>query len=132
CDPEDDHLWELFEKRYEYPEGDDDRGELRPLDASEPPNATVATAGAPLNVRSSPSTDAPIVGELPNGTGLYIQCTATAELVTAAGRETSTGNSLGRDLWVSDGFVQVRPDAAPISACTAAQLTRGSGFGTSS
>jgi hypothetical protein len=67
------------------------------------PFGTVA-AGEPLNVRSAPGTDAPIVGAAADHARVPIECATTAERVTSPLGTTSLWYRLAPDMWSTAAY----------------------------
>jgi uncharacterized protein YraI len=67
---------------------------------------TVHTGSAlALNVRTGPGTNNRIIGSLPNGTRVTIQCYATGTAETGPWGTSRVWDNIGNSRWVSDAFV---------------------------
>ncbi|MGC9665581.1 sporangiospore maturation cell wall hydrolase GsmA [Planosporangium sp. 12N6] len=81
--------------------------------------ATVRTDGGPLNVRSSPSTQAATVTQVRNGTIFGLSCQSTGSWVSGTVRATSQWDRLTDGRWVSHAYMQTSaslPSCASVDA----------------
>ncbi|MGQ5522082.1 peptidoglycan DD-metalloendopeptidase family protein [Chitinimonas sp. PSY-7] len=72
-----------------------------------------------VNLRQSPSLNAPIVGSLPNGETVTISCTAQGDWVDGVWGRTQLWNWLTINAWVSDGFLDTGSNQAVAPPCAA-------------
>ena len=84
-------------------------------------DATVTVSvpsGLPLNVRSTPSVSASVVGSLANGSRVTISCYAHGDTVDGIGGLTNIWNKLPAGGWVSDGFLETGSNGPVVPACS--------------
>jgi uncharacterized protein YraI len=69
--------------------------------------ATAMTDGGPLNVRSSPSAQATLVGTVANGARITVTCAAAGSYVSGAVRDSRQWDRLTNGNYVSHAYVQL-------------------------
>ncbi|WP_326568999.1 hypothetical protein VSH64_45855 [Amycolatopsis rhabdoformis] len=77
----------------------------------------ITTAGAPLNLRESPSTSAAIKGVAAPYAQVPIECSVTGESVSGALGTSTLWDRVGPDLYVSDTYVKTGADGPLAPPC---------------
>src|SRR5690606_23571760 len=77
---------------------------------------TVNTAGAPLNVRSAPSTSAGVVGSVADGASVKITCQRHGSTVSGTYGTTSLWDYIGTG-YISDAYVHTGSDGQVAPTC---------------
>lgn len=77
-------------------------------------------SGLPLNIRSSPSVGASVIGSLANGTAVSIRCYSRGDWVDGIGGSTNVWDRLSGGGWVSDGFLETGSNTPVVPACSTA------------
>ena len=75
--------------------------------------------GLPLNVRSTPSVNAEVVGSLANGSQVTITCYSHGDTVQGIGGATDVWNKLPGGGWVTDGYLETGSNGPVVPACAA-------------
>jgi hypothetical protein len=84
-------------------------------------NGTVNSHGTPLNKRSGPGTNYPVVGSVPDGTTVTIVCQATGTTETGDWGATDLWDCLDDNTYVSDAFVYTGTNGMVAPACNGSQ-----------
>ena len=84
-------------------------------------NGTVNSHGTPLNKRSGPGTNYPVVGSVPDGTTVTILCQATGTTETGDWGATDLWDRLDDNTYVSDAFVFTGTNGMVAPACNGSQ-----------
>ena len=82
---------------------------------------TVNSQGTPLNKRSGPGTNYPVVGSVPDGTTVTIVCQATGTTETGDWGATDLWDCLDDNTYVSDAFVYTGTNDMFAPACNGSQ-----------
>jgi hypothetical protein len=82
---------------------------------------TVTSHGTPLNKRSGPGTNYPVVGSVPDGTTVTIVCQATGTTETGDWGATDLWDCLDDNTYVSDAFVYTGTNGMVAPACNGSQ-----------
>ena len=82
---------------------------------------TVNSHGTPLNKRSGPGTNYPVVGSVPDGTTVTIVCQATGTAETGDWGATDLWDCLDDNTYVSDAFVYTGTNDMVAPACNGSQ-----------
>ena len=82
---------------------------------------TVNSHGTPLNKRSGPGTNYPVVGSVPDGTTVTIVCQATGTTETGDWGATDLWDCLDDNTYVSDAFVYTGTNGMVAPACNGSQ-----------
>jgi hypothetical protein len=82
---------------------------------------TVNSHGTPLNKRSGPGTNYPVVGSVPDGTTVTIVCQATGTAETGDWGATDLWDCLDDNTYVSDAFVYTGTNDMFAPACNGSQ-----------
>ena len=82
---------------------------------------TVNSHGTPLNKRSGPGTNYPVVGSVPDGTTVTIVCQATGTTETGDWGATDLWDCLDDNTYVSDAFVYTGTNDMFAPACNGSQ-----------
>jgi len=82
---------------------------------------TVNSQGTPLNKRSGPGTNYPVVGSVPDGTTVTIVCQATGTAETGDWGATDLWDCLDDNTYVSDAFVYTGTNDMVAPACNGSQ-----------
>ena len=82
---------------------------------------TVNSHGTPLNKRSGPGTNYPVVGSVPDGTTVTIVCQATGTTETGDWGATDLWDCLDDNTYVSDAFVYTGTNDMVAPACNGSQ-----------
>ena len=81
----------------------------------------VNSHGTPLNKRSGPGTNYPVVGSVPDGTTVTIVCQATGTAETGDWGATDLWDCLDDNTYVSDAFVYTGTNDMVAPACNGSQ-----------
>ena len=81
----------------------------------------VNSHGTPLNKRSGPGTNYPVVGSVPDGTTVTIVCQATGTTETGDWGPTDLWDCLDDNTYVSDAFVNTGTNNMVAPACNGSQ-----------
>ena len=81
----------------------------------------VNSHGTPLNKRSGPGTNYPVVGSVPDGTTVTIVCQATGTTETGDWGATDLWDCLDDNTYVSDAFVYTGTNDMVAPACNGSQ-----------
>ena len=82
---------------------------------------TVNSQGTPLNKRSGPGTNYPVVGSVPDGTTVTIVCQATGTAETGDWGATDLWDCLDDNTYVSDAFVYTGTNDMIAPPCNGSQ-----------
>ena len=82
---------------------------------------TVNSHGTPLNKRSGPGTNYPVVGSVPDGTTVTIVCQATGTAETGDWGATDLWDCLDDNTYVSDAFVYTGTNGMVAPPCNGSQ-----------
>ncbi len=91
-------------------------------------NGRVSTSGPALQVRQLPSTTAPVVARLRNGTPVSVRCTAVAQVVSGRLGRSRIWNNIGPGLWISDAYTYTGRSTAIARPCRPDELRGQSGL----